>query len=82
MSLVDPCSPVSNTIIFYIIIIITIFILKPEIMYSKKNNKFKSFGFGKDETLFSLSSVGIFSSIILYMFFSTIDSLCSKLNKD
>lgn len=79
MSLIDPCSPVSNTVIFYIIIMITIFVLKPEIMYSKQTTQFKSFGFGKNHTLFSLSSVGLSSSIILYMFFSTIDSLCSKL---
>ena len=47
MSLIDPCSPVSNTVIFYIIIMITIFVLKPEIMYSKQTTQFKSFGFGR-----------------------------------
>ena len=50
MSLVDPCSPMSNTIIFYIIIIITLVILKPEIMYCHKTNQFKAFGYGKNST--------------------------------
>jgi len=81
MSLVDPCSPMSNTIIFYIIIIITLVILKPEIMYCHKTNQFKAFGYGKNKTILSFSFVSITSAVILYMLFSTVESVCNKLKK-
>lgn len=56
------------TIIAYIILIIILFMSKPEFMYDHKNNKFKEFGFEDDaKTIFSLHVVSIVSAILLYI---------------
>lgn len=62
-------SPIYNTIIFYILLIIIILVLKPSIMYCDKTKKFKSFGCGKNQTLFCFPLVCIVSVIILYLVF-------------
>lgn len=73
-------SPVCNTIIFYILLIIIILIFKPNIMYCNKTNKFKSFGVGKNQTIFCFPIVCLSSVIILYLFFLVMDVLYKYLD--
>ena len=79
MGLLDPHSPLNNTIVFYIILIIGIIITKPKFMYCHKSNKFKPFGYGENKTILPFSIVSISGGIIFYIIFSLIDSICNKL---
>ena len=72
MVLIDPSSPVYNTIIFYILIIIIFLILKPNFMYCQKSKRFKSFGLGEDQAIFCLPIMCIVCVIFLYIIFVTI----------
>lgn len=81
MGIINPNTPVFNTIIFYLIVICLILIIKPKFMYSDKENKFKQFGCGEDQTLLSFPIVGIGSGIIIYAIFLFIDALFSYLDK-
>lgn len=74
-------NPVYNTIIFYILLVIIIMLIKPEFMYCHKNQKFKSFGFDKDQTVFCLPIVCLTSVIILYLLFVTINVVGNYLDK-
>lgn len=62
-------SPIYNAILFYILFIIIIVVVKPEIMYNHKTNKFKSFGFSDNETLFAFPIVSLSIAVLLYFFF-------------
>ncbi len=73
-------SPLCNTIIFYILLIIMILIFKPDIMYCNKTNKFKSFGCGKNQTIFCFPIVCLSSVVILYLLFLMIDVLYKYLD--
>lgn len=66
-------TPIYNTIIFYILIVVLVLLIKPDFMYSNKSKKFKSFGFGEDKTLFCFPLVCIVSVVILYFIFLSID---------
>lgn len=79
MGLLDPHSPLNNTVVFYIILIIGLIIVRPQFMYCYKNNKFKPFGYGENKTILPFSIVSITGGIILYIIFSLIDSVCSNL---
>lgn len=79
MGLLDPHSPLNNTIVFYIILIISLIITRPQFMYCRRNNKFKQFGYGEGKTILPFSIVSISGGIILYMIFSLIDSVCGNL---
>lgn len=81
MGLLDPHSPLNNTIVFYIIMVISLIITRPKFMYCNKSNKFKSFGYGDNKTILPFSITCIFGGIILYMIFSLIDSICENLKK-
>lgn len=71
--LINPSNPVYNTIIFYILLICIVLLTKPSIMYCHKTNKFKPFGCGEGQTVFSFPAVSIASGIILYIFFLGIE---------
>jgi len=65
-------SPIYNAILFYILIVITILIIKPSVMYNHKTKKFKSFGCseeGDNQTMFAFPLVALSSAITLYFFF-------------
>lgn len=66
-------SPVYNAILFYILIVIILLVIKPNIMYNNKTNKFKSFGIGDngqdDQTFFAFPLMALSSAISLYFFF-------------
>ena len=74
-------SPVYNTILFYILLIALLLIIKPNIMYCYKSKKFKSFGCGKEQTLFCFPLICITSVIILYFIFLMMDILGNYLDK-
>jgi hypothetical protein len=67
--IVDPNTPVYNTIIFYIMIVCIILIIKPRFMYCQETKRFKPFGCGEDGTIMSFPLVSIGSGIVLYLFF-------------
>jgi hypothetical protein len=54
-------------IVFYIVICLAIWYLKPPSMFN--NKEVKSFGIGKDKTLFSYQLLTIVLAIILYYLF-------------
>lgn len=60
-----------------IIVIMILCISRPGFMF-KTDGTLKDFGFGNDETLYSLSSVSLVVSILLFYFFSLMDMIFSK----
>ena len=74
--MLDIKSPLHNTVLFYIIIVITLLFIKPRSMYCYETNKFKQFGCNENQTLIPFSIVSISSGIILYMVFSIMESIC------
>jgi TRAP-type C4-dicarboxylate transport system permease small subunit len=78
--MIDPQSPLYNSMICYILVIILILVTKPKIMYSEKNNKFKSFGLDENQTLCSFPMISICTGILLYIIFAIIDIITTKLN--
>lgn len=77
--MIDPHTPLNNTIIFYILLVIALIITRPKSIYCYRKQKFKSFGNTNDDTttLFPFSFICISSSIVFYLFFSILDSMCS-----
>ena len=71
-------NPLYNSIKLYIIIIIIIIFIKPNIIYDKKNNKFKSFGTKKNQTLFSFHVISILLAFSVYVFFLLLDKIQNK----
>ena len=72
-------SPLFNTIICYIFVVVLLLVIKPNIMYCDKKNKFKEFGFDDDKTLLSFSFLTLFSAILFYIIFVFIDIINKKL---
>lgn len=68
-----------NAIITYIAIMVALYITKPNIIYNHKSKKFKSFGFGDDNSVFSLPITGTIMSIVVYIIFVVYSLLASKL---
>lgn len=81
MGIIDPSTPVYNTIIFYILIVCIILITKPNFMYCYKSKKFKSFGLNDNQTMLSFPIVAIGSGIILYMIFLMVQIMCKYLDE-
>ena len=79
--MLSPNTPVTNTIIFYIIIVILLVLIKPNFIYDHKTNKFKSFGCGENKTLISFPVVCIGVGIVLYLIFLLINILYRRINK-
>ena len=62
-------SPIYNAILFYILFVIIILIIKPNVMYDHKTKKFKAFGCGENQTLFAFPIVSLSSAVIFYIIF-------------
>ncbi len=75
MDIINPTTPIYNTVIFYIMIICIILIIKPSFMYDEKTNKFKSFGTGEGQTIFSFPCISISIAILLYLIFLMVETL-------
>jgi Na+/proline symporter len=69
-------NPLYNTIIIFIIIILFLYFLKPEILCH--NNKFKKINITKTKKINILYIVGIILALFLYILFNY---LCNKNNK-
>lgn len=65
-------SPAFSAIILYIIIILIIAISKPNFVYDHENKKFREFGFTENKSFFTLITLGIIISFIIYNFISMI----------
>lgn len=65
----DINNPIQNAIIFYLIIMITIIVMKPKLLYDQNGN-IKQFGFESNQTIISLHLIGIVLPIILYALFA------------
>ena len=66
--------PLYCTIIFFIVIMSSIFYLKPSFAYDK-NKKLKSFGISKDTTLIPLPMLAMIIAIFIYAIFFYIKSI-------
>lgn len=62
-------NPLYNTIIVFLIIILLLYILKPDIIYDRNTNKFRQFGTTDGKTLLPIYVIAILLAIILYIFF-------------
>jgi hypothetical protein len=67
-----------NSIKIYLLIIILLIFIRPNFIFDKKNNKFKSFGIKKNHTIFSLPILSILIAFGTYLFFYIINK--SKIN--
>ena len=73
MGFLNPLSPLFNSIIVYIIIIILLIYNKPSLIYDKKTKKFKQFGMTKGKSILSLPVLAILIAIITYICFMYIE---------
>ena len=73
MGFLNPLSPLFNSIIVYIIIIILLIYNKPNLIYDKKTKKFKQFGMSKGKSILSLPVLAMLIAIITYICFMYIE---------
>ena len=65
------------SIILYICLIMIVLMIKPSFIYDDKNNKYKSFGFSKNETIIPIQLLNIllctfsYMCVLIYIFVST-----------
>jgi|688.fasta_scaffold165858_3 hypothetical protein len=78
----DPYNPVFNTIFVYIIVMLLIISSKPKILYDTKRKKFKQFGTGKNETVFTLPIIAILVAVLLYIIFVFIERYNKSLDNN
>src|SRR5579872_2057151 len=62
-------NPVYNTIIVFSIIMLLLYIIKPDVIYNNEKKEFRQFGTTDGKTLLPIHVVGILLAIILYVFF-------------
>lgn len=73
-------NPFHNTVIVFSVIMILLYITKPNIIYDKEKKEFRQFGTSDGKTLLSLPVLGISLAIILYIFFNYISHENEQLN--
>jgi hypothetical protein len=62
-------NPVYNTIIVFSLIMLLLYITKPDVIYDHNKREFRQFGTTDGKTLLPIYVVGILLAIILYVFF-------------
>lgn len=62
-------NPIYNTILVYILFVIIILFIKPNIVYCHKTKKFKQFGLNDNQSLMCFPVLCIMSVIIIYFVF-------------
>src|SRR5579863_6847815 len=62
-------NPVYNTVIVFSIIMLLVYMIKPDIVYGNEKQEFRQFGTTEGKTLLPIYIVGILLAIILYIFF-------------
>jgi len=75
MSIFNINTPLNNTIIMYIIFVLVLLVVKPNIIYCHKTQKFKAFGCHENETFVPFPIMCISGAIMIYMVLSTLDNL-------
>lgn len=79
--LININNPIYNTLIVFTIIILLIYIKKPNIIYDKKKKEYRQFGTKDGKTILPIYIVGILVAVILYIFFNHISqNINSKKN--
>ena len=73
----NPQLPVYNATILYILLVVSLVLIKPDSMYDRENKRFREFGSGRNRTVMSLPVVSISAAILLYLLFSAIETLCA-----
>lgn len=76
-------NPVYNTIIIFIILMLLIYTVKPNIVYDNKKQQFRQFGMSDGKTLLPIYIIGILFAILLYFFFHyiSITKIDNKIDK-
>jgi hypothetical protein len=78
-------NPVYNTIIIFSIIMLIIYIIKPNSVYNNDKHEFRQFGTTKGKTLLPIYIMGILLAMMIYIFFyylsPSIDSNSKKSKK-
>lgn len=69
MILLSADNPVYNTIIVFSIIMLLLYLTKPDVIYDNERREFRQFGTTDGKTLLPIYVVGILLAIILYVFF-------------
>lgn len=59
-------STILNSVVIYVIVILVVGMLKPNIMYDHKEDKFKEFGFTHNRTPFTIIVFGAIMSFVIY----------------
>jgi len=62
-------NPVYNTIIVFSVIMLLVYITKPDVVYDNEKHEFRQFGMTDGKTLLPIYVIGILLAIILYVFF-------------
>jgi hypothetical protein len=73
MGFLNPLSPLFNSIIVYVIIILLLIYNKPNLIYDKKTKTFKQFGMTKGKSILSLPVLAMLIAIITYICFMYIE---------
>lgn len=69
MILLSIDNPVYNTIIVFSIIMLLLYLIRPDLLYDNEKKEFRQFGTTNGKTLLPIYVVGILLAIILYVFF-------------
>ena len=72
MLILSDTNPLYNTMLIFTVIMITLFLTKPNLIYCSKTNRFRQFGTSHGDTLIPIYIIGILLAVILYVFFYSI----------
>ena len=72
-------NPVYNTMIVFSIIMILVYMTKPDVIYDNEKHEFRQFGTTDGKTLLPIYIVGILLATILYVFFYYLAQLITYL---
>jgi len=72
MLILSDSNPLYNTTIIFTVIMIILFMTKPNLIYCPKTNRFRQFGTSRGHTLLPIYIIGILLAVILYVFFYSI----------
>lgn len=68
-----------NVIITYAAVMTILYIIKPNMLYDHHKKKFRTNGFGNKGNIISLPIIGVFLSLIIYLFFVLYVLMSTKL---
>ena len=68
-------NPLFDSVKLYILVMLILILIKPKFLYSKKNKKYKKFGYKKNQTLYTLPILSVIIAVIIYIFVLLIHKL-------